>query len=199
MSLLTNSLNRIMSWMQQNRPARAQSFLPGLPRQEIEQAVEGLPNQLPEELFELYQWRNGTSEWDAIDSVVFPSLEFMPLNEAVESCQGLLESFGGENPLLTDTLLARDEYLFPFTCENSSCYHAVLLRPKKQQSSPVIDVGAEGDLDLAYSSLTSMMMTLAEYFESGAFYMRDDGFLDCDEEVAASIFLKYNSGINRLY
>lgn len=56
------------------------------------------------------------------------------------------------------------------------------------------------DLDLyfGYRSLTKMMKTLAEYFETGAYYLREDGFLDWDKEKMEPIFHKYNPGLSFL-
>ena len=161
MSLLSVAMDCIMNWMQEHQPERAKTFQPGLSREEIDQAITNLPNQFPEELYELYQWRNGSTEWDSIDSIVSPILEFMPLEQAVESCIDLLEVFG-EDATIPDPLLEGGKRLFPFICENSSCYYAVFLDNKQQQSSPVIDIAAEGDLDIVFSSLTDMMQTLAE-------------------------------------
>lgn len=66
MSMLSVAMDRILNWMQQHRPERAKTFQPGLSREEIDQAIVGLQNYLPEELYELYQWRNGSTEWDGV-------------------------------------------------------------------------------------------------------------------------------------
>jgi SMI1 / KNR4 family (SUKH-1) len=178
MSLLATAMDRIMNWMQQHRPERAKTFQSGLSREDIDQAIKHLPNHFPEELYELYQWRNGSTEWDAIDSLVSPVLEFMPLEEAVTSCLELLETFG-EDSNIPNPLLERGKRLFPFICENSSCYYAVLLDPQQKQSSPVIDIAAEGDLDIVFDNLTEMMNTVADYCETGVYYINEDGFLSC--------------------
>jgi cell wall assembly regulator SMI1 len=176
MSSLSAAMDRIMNWMQQHCPERANTFQPSLLREEIDQAITDLPNQFSEELYELYQWRNGSTAWDSIDSLVSPILEFMPLEEAVKSCRDLLEVFGDDSNL-PDSLPVKGTQLFPFICENSSCYYAVLLDNPKQQSSSVIDIGGEGDLDIVFDSLTDMMQTLAEYCEAGIYYINKDGFL----------------------
>jgi DNA-binding ferritin-like protein (Dps family) len=178
MPLLSAVMDRILNWMQQHRPERVKTFQPGLSREEIDQAIANLPNQFPEELYELYQWRNGSTAWDAIDSLVSPILEFMPLEEAVKSCIDLLEVFGDDENL-PDPILAGGKRLFPFICENSSCYYAVFLDNQQQQLSPVIDIGGEGDLDIVFDSLTDMMQALAGYCETGVYYINDDGFLTC--------------------
>ena len=83
------------------------------------------------------------------------------MEQAVESCIDLLEIFG-ENGTIPDPLLEGGKRLFPFICENSSCYYAVFLDNQHQQSSPIIDIAGEGDLDIVFSSLTDMMQTLTD-------------------------------------
>ncbi len=61
-SELTNALDRILKWIEQYKPWYVNYLQPGLSRGEIENLVRDLPIQLPEEVYELYQWRNGASE-----------------------------------------------------------------------------------------------------------------------------------------
>lgn len=82
MSTLTDALNRIMHWLEQNRPNYAATFLPGLTDEEIQQKLSNLQFQLPEEIYELYRWRNGSQDEDN-GSIVYPSFGFMPLDEAL--------------------------------------------------------------------------------------------------------------------
>ncbi|MGP1386364.1 MAG: hypothetical protein ACTS2F_22580 [Thainema sp.] len=200
MSELTEALDKILVWLKQYKPDYADTFLPGLSREEIEAKVSGLPGNLPEEMYELYQWRNGASEED-IQVVVYPALGFDPLDEAVKVCKGILKGFGEEHPFLFE-----GKMLFPFLRNNCS-FCAVLLDQEQQTHSPVIDIAAEGDLELMYTSLTNMMLTLAEYCESGAYYIgkvdeeeggrpeEAEGFLCADETKMLPIFEKYNSGL----
>ena len=62
MSLLTETLTRIMAWMQEHTPQYAESFLPGLPQHRIQELSERLDIPFSTELYELYQWQNGTYE-----------------------------------------------------------------------------------------------------------------------------------------
>ncbi|MGB3755121.1 MAG: HEAT repeat domain-containing protein [Rivularia sp. (in: cyanobacteria)] len=61
MSTLTNALNRIVAcWKKNGNEKRVHHLMPGLSYAEIEELVQDLPIQLPPEIFELYQWRNGS-------------------------------------------------------------------------------------------------------------------------------------------
>ena len=59
MSELTNALNIIIIYLEQNNPEAASWLQPGLSKEEITEIVTDLPFELPQELYELYQWRNG--------------------------------------------------------------------------------------------------------------------------------------------
>ena len=90
MSVLTVALERIMNWLRQHQPSYAASFLPGLKLDEIQELEKELGFKLPEEIYQLYQWRNGTEE-DAM-ALVFPSMLFLPLSEAIGISQAWNES-----------------------------------------------------------------------------------------------------------
>ena len=48
---------------------------------------------------------------------------------------------------------------------------------------------------MAYSSLTNMMLTIAECYETGAYYLSEDGFVEENKAKAAKILKKYNPDI----
>jgi|GEM_PF-3763658 len=59
MSTLSSALDRIARWFQENDPDRFWGLEPGLSRDEIDAIAKDLPFPLPEEVYQLYQWRNG--------------------------------------------------------------------------------------------------------------------------------------------
>ncbi|MEG3975079.1 hypothetical protein QT970_10715 [Microcoleus sp. herbarium8] len=59
MVVLTNALERILKGMQKYDAPIASLLQPGLSFWEIEEKVRVLPFRLPQEVYELYQWRNG--------------------------------------------------------------------------------------------------------------------------------------------
>ncbi len=205
MSVLTDSLNQIMRWLEENRPDYAASFLPGLSDAEIREKLANVELELPEEIYELYRWRNGVEGGEDLKSVVYPSMEFMHLDEAIEYHLGIVENvnildeedFQSIFELLdaNQVDIYTDKNLFPFL--RSNCvFCAVLLSKEKQQHSPIIDISDALDLSLIFRSLTSMMQTLAEYFETGAYYLGEEDYLNGDEEKMLPIFQKYNPGLN---
>ena len=204
MSVLTDSLNQIMRWLEENRPDYAASFLPGLSDAEIREKLANVELELPEEIYELYRWRNGTEYGEDPKSVIFPCIEFMTLDEALEYyddfVENTLEIFNDEDyQSILDVnqvnLYGEKKHLFSFYRSNCD-FLAVLLAKEKQQHSPIINIDDALELSLIYRSLTSMMQTLAEYFETGAYYLGEEGYLDGDEEKMLPIFQKYNPGLD---
>jgi len=59
MSRLTEALESFYNLLCLEYPEIAASLQPGLPRSEIDEKVKNLQFSLPEEVYELYQWRNG--------------------------------------------------------------------------------------------------------------------------------------------
>ncbi|MDY6901098.1 MAG: hypothetical protein SWZ49_23905 [Cyanobacteriota bacterium] len=205
MSVLTDSLNRIMQWLEENRPDYAASFLPGLSDAEIREKLTNVELELPEEIYELYRWRNGVEDGEDLKSIAYPSMAFMSLDEAIKYHLDIVdnidiqehEDFESIFELLDANQVnnCSDKYLFPFLRANC-CFCAVLLGKDKQKHSPIIDISDALDLEMIFLSLTSMMQTLAKYFETGAYYLGEDNFLDWDEEKIEPIFQKYNPGLS---
>ncbi|MGB6295327.1 MAG: hypothetical protein WBF90_03980 [Rivularia sp. (in: cyanobacteria)] len=207
MSVLTDSLNQIMQWLEENRPDYAASFLPGLNDEEIRKKLANVELELPLEIYELYRWRNGTQNGEDPKSVIYPCMEFMPLDEALEYyddfIENQLEIFDEEDyrnifELLDANqvyLYGEQKYLFPFYRSNCS-FCNVFLTKEQQYHSPIIDKADELGLSLIFRSLTSMMQTLAEYLETGAHYLDEEDYLNGDEEKMLPIFQKYNPGLD---
>lgn len=197
MSVLTVALERIMQWLRANQPEYAASFLPGLKYSEIQSLETEFGFKLPNEIYELYQWRNGTEE-DA-KAICFPTFEFLPISRAIEHtkrCNQFIEE---------SKKFSREEGewyeicpLFTFIA-NNGILCGVTIVDYQGGKIPVVDIG-EGDMArINYASLTDMMLTLAEYYETGAYYLDDEGFVCKDEGKAAQIFRKYNPSVNKTW
>lgn len=188
MSELTQALNRIMKWLSENQSSFAASFLPGLTYEQIETAVKHLHGKLPEEIYELYRWRNGTEARH--DCVIYPAMNFISLEKAVKLYEDIAT--------LDDTELEirfAGYKLFPFIGHDAEISN-VLLKDKPEKTSPVIYFADEDcEPEIVYSSLTNMMLTIAECYETGAYYLAEDGFAEQNEVKATEIFRKYNPDI----
>jgi hypothetical protein len=89
MSELRDVLDRLFDVLAFNGE-RVELLRPGLTRDEIERAVSVLPFRLPEEVYTLYQWRNGAAsgrgeQWFEQTVFLVPNYELIPLDEVVRS------------------------------------------------------------------------------------------------------------------
>jgi hypothetical protein len=189
MTTLTQALERIMNWLKQHRPEYAASFLPGLKYEEIQAGEAELGFKLPEEIYELYQWRNGTERED-IKVVCFPTMQFLPLSTAIEYSQEWNEYISEEKFTMEEIEEYETGPLFRFLQANcDSC--GIPLINYQTEKPPVVVLG-EGEMpSIWYASLTDMMLMLAELYETGAYYLDEEGFTTEDESKSAVVLHKY--------
>ena len=178
-------LDRIMNWMLTNQPSYAESFLPGLSRQEIDSICEVIPGCLSEDICQLYQWRNGTNEeyWRWMLNF---HLHYQPLQEVV---MDILETED-------DTYTFDGKHLFPFF-QKEKTFYCSLISEEFSESSVIVDLYAGGGMDvvLAFNSLTAMLEVLAEGLETEVLFLNDKGCVGYGENRNnfRELFYKYNS------
>ncbi|TYQ31140.1 SMI1/KNR4 family protein [Pseudanabaena sp. UWO310] len=192
--LLIDSLERILAWQNQNVPDYEDDFQQGLTYEEIEEKVKDLPFKLPREFYHLYQWRNGSSR----ESGIFLYLYHCPIEQALEYNEYINypESIGMR---IEDNC---SPYLFPLFDFDGE-YFAIQGIANEVETSFVCHIGADGGGEkLIFNSLTTMMMAIAESYESGV-YIYEPEYNSVsweDMEKSGQIRLKYNIGTaKRIY
>jgi hypothetical protein len=148
--------------------------------------------KLPAEIHELYQWRNGTEE-DAM-ALCFPTMQFLPLTAAFPYDPGWDEELLEEEVLVEESASYKRNPLFIFIQSNCN-YCAIPLFDSQREKLPVFLFGEAEMPDIFYTSLTDMMLTFAECYETGAYYLNEDGYICEDECKAAHVLRKYNADI----
>lgn len=176
MSELTNALNRILNWFENNKPSIIESLQPGLSIEEIDEKVKDLPFRLTQEVYELYQWRNGMID---DGSCFFKYYRFLPLEETLEESNLFEEAWGLSLPF----------GWFP-VFEFEGGFYSVIGAEEKTETSPIIYTYHR--IDIAYRNLTNMMLYIAECYETGAYYVGESGELKENQVGAKNILLKYN-------
>lgn len=196
---LVLTLERLFQWLAINVPRIAQGLQPGLTREQIEVQVQALPFRLPEELYLLYQWRNGGTVEIAPEGhppyqgaiELLPPYRLLSLEEAIEeytnflACYGELEQSGD---------IPADSYLCFPVMNDSVYYYAARCDTEPKASAAILEANlfAEDRLSLTFNSLTEMMQAIVECCETGVY--SSDGYaidrLALAEEAA--IWNKYH-------
>ncbi|MEO0685067.1 MAG: hypothetical protein AAFY76_08495, partial [Cyanobacteria bacterium J06649_11] len=176
-------LNKILNWFESNKPSTIESLQPGLTIEEIDEKVKDLPFRLTQEVYELYQWRNGMID---DGSCFFRYYRFIPLEETLEESNLFEEAWGLSLPF----------GWFPLF-EFEGDFFAVIGAEENTENSPILNTYE--DTYIAYKNLTNMMLYIAECYETGAYYIGESGDLEEDRIAAKNILLKYNSEYHSLF
>lgn len=175
-SCLIKALKRISQWVQLHDPQPSIMY-PGLSYLEIQKLTQKLPFQLPLEVCELFHFCNGGLG-------ITPDLVTYSLERSIESCFWYEEDDDGR-------------YKLPLFSQNEIYY--VLCPPLKKGINPVWCQFPEFKGEIYASSLTSLMLTSAECYETGAYYVEDcyvkigaRAYLAEDRDKVELIFEKYN-------
>ncbi len=185
MSDLTSALNRIMSWFEEYSPTSTLGFQPSLLLNEIETKLNTLPFFVSQEVYELYGWRNGDESY----SLIFGYLWMLNLEGACESTE-----FVNHEDLLEMREQGEPKYLLPLF-EFDGEYFAVQGGDVLVDAATVFHVSDCYDLTPAFINLTKMMMTIAEFYETGVYEVTESGVEVVDEHRFGEIRRKYNPGM----
>lgn len=187
MSEITEALQRIEVWLQNHMPNRAAELKPGLTRDEIEEQVKDLPFSLPEEVYELYQWHDGS-----VDRFVFEQYDFLSLKYAIASYSewwGYVRVYEIEEAYFFEKCFP----VFELWCEHGVLVNVICENSKdsKDYSIQMLDTSCK-DFSVRYSSLKDLILHTAHWYESAQYYERDDCW-EVEAETEYLLELKYMS------
>lgn len=177
MESLRQSLARILDIWQEDREDLIPHLQPGLSTEEIQKQISKFSLQLPEEVYELYQWRNGVNHSNAFGSNTdfLPNeLSFLSLEEALQAYQRI-----NDYRQLVISIDEKDKNAcrpwFPLFGSDGS-YLVVFGDVAPQETSPIFDLYIEKSslISLKYQNLTELMSITAECYETGAYYFETE-------------------------
>ncbi len=190
MSQLTDSLNQIKTWLENNCPLAAETITPGLSLEEIQSKIETLPFSLPNEFYELYQWSRGNST-QTIFTNIFDVNDGMALN-SLEYAMEVFPNFVDEE-FEECAVNYIGKALFPIFGSDAT-FHCIVGDWQDEAPSPILYVSDIIETNHSYVSLTSMMLTAAESLQANAIDFNKK-YNKWDEQKYANIYLKHNSNI----
>jgi SMI1 / KNR4 family (SUKH-1) len=195
MSDLTNALDRMLNWLRQYKLSDISLLQPGLSNVEIDKLIENVPLQLPQDIRELYQWKNGTKIVGdhANFSCIFETWAFYPLDIVIDAYKHTLKLYENTyTPMFGfDSVDALNIF---FSVEPTNMGYIIFNDKVPEASVIIFQYCTGGDCYpiIKYASLTDMMLTIAEYYEN-AYYISNNGALTLDDKQALGIWRKYNS------
>ena len=178
--------NRISEWLSRHGREAARLLRPGAPLLVIETAENKLGYTFPAELIVILQWHDGTSVEMAAslgEARFIPGFYLCSLQEG----QGCIEdgvSTGEWNP-----------GWFPVFASGAGDFMLVDCLKGNGTYAPVLEYRIGGlECVVEYDRLTTMFATIAECYESGAYYLVG-GSLEVDEDKFMSIRRRLNPGV----
>ncbi len=211
MSDIIQAVEKIINWRKTYYP-RDTSLISPLTLEQIQDVIEGFPFYFPSELLELYQYSSTGVNIDA------SLIKFCSLEEALDLCLRTRINYSIAKPIFKEIGIPYLRYFkgcfqdekykkilanYPsdrcdmpiITGYCKEIYH-VICSQKKTNHSPVW-LTFPGLESFEYArSLTSLMLTFAECYETGAFYtiFTEYGEREIEEDLdkVELIFEKYN-------
>lgn len=185
-----------------------QSLHEGLTELELQYLLRDFPFQLPLEVKRYFQWRSAVAE-GYLNSLLFPRGYIHSLHQALEVRLTYLEVQGegiiDQDPSMVrlttisnryalekDGLLWDLRWLSLFSYEGAEEWF-IICDEKQQATSPVYFycVSASDEFYLAYDSLTALLLSTVEAYETGAYYI-DGGNLYQKRAEVNFIINRYN-------
>lgn len=180
MSVLIKSLERIERWLQQHKAGFVAHSGQGLTDEQIEEETRNLPFRLPKEVYELYNWLNNS----IINGLVY-AFSIASLNKAVEMRDLFIE-------ISRSTGSTWNPHWLPI-CFSNNFFCVITGDLEQKDTSPVIFFNQETYTQyICHTSLTAMMLTIAEAYETGAYYLNSIGYPEMDEKKFAPILRRNN-------
>lgn len=186
---LKDALGRILLWHETHNRLIVNLLQKGLSVSEVGGKTAALPFNFTEELVELYTWRNGTKvsqQHTLNDHYFLPGYYLLSLEDAIYNYQSLEDSLVELTPGL------------PILTSGGGDFYIAQCGEEIEVSGGVINyLRGEYEHPYTYLTVTSMMITVAECYETGAYFLTNDGLLKIDNVMEANIARKFNPGVPR--
>ena len=209
MDAVLDALGRIEAWLAAHAPRVAAALRPPLPRATVEALTAGLPCRLPEEVYALYGWHDGTEE--VAGSFIWYH-DFLPLEVALDAYRQLLASDAE-----VQRMLAADEWYqrrvaageeapehpfwdpawFPLFAFQGEYYLVDCGGPPGQPAPVRYFFGHYTEHPVVCADLAALLQTAAAWYERGAVWVDDPetGALDDDLPRVRNIHQELNPGL----
>ena len=174
MQSISHSLDRIFKVWQQDREELIPLLQPGLSPEEIQAKVSQLSLQLPQEMYELYQWHNGIASNITFEFATdfLPGFNFLSLDQALKHFNEI-ENYRQQ----VMSLQGEPGHRPWFPVFSIDVQHLIVFGDvTPQETSPVFYLSTTigQPIQIAYPSLANLLSIVAECYETGAYYFQTD-------------------------
>lgn len=173
-----------------------QYLLPGLHRKEIVAKLKPLNIPIPEDLIQLYTWRNGqveNADWE-IDSFMFYDTTFINLDAAVKHYSDFRTAYG-EGRTFENTGFDMDS-AFPISYQDSAWYVIVCGPHKFPIPHPHPIVYIHYGIGPMFFSMEAMLYSCIDEIHEST--VLEDSTLDIDMLKWKDIWERHNPGIYKI-
>jgi hypothetical protein len=195
MNKLSDTANRLLFYLQKYTPSFAQKYNPGISRTEIQAALQPFQYELPNDFYELYEWRNGNPEWFNHPIELAKICAF----SSIDRILGDLKNDDWDWDIEEDSKYKKFSTV-PFVDDGACAFFSVVLGRSYEEEAHIafIHMGG-GGVHLCYDSITSMLESEVAHYELGAIYPtdkksfhRDENFLGEKLDLGAEILRSKN-------
>jgi hypothetical protein len=180
---LTDSLNRIAAWLGDNHLPAARSLRPGLDAVAIKRRLRFVPGYVPQELYTLYQWHDGQ---DTSFDELIPGFRFAPLDDALRERSQLLTAPLAFGPPAFLTPFWDRRWLPVLSFQDR--HWVAVVGTRRAETATFFEVFLEEPEPVRIqASLAAFMAETVACFESGAFFIDDEGQLAEDRFAVHAI------------
>jgi hypothetical protein len=164
---------------------------PGLSREEILERTQSLGLRVPDDLIEMYEWRNGQAEDAEMspDALMFRDNKFVDLDDALREYPLIQEYYEPEPDSIPLGFELRE--VFPFAAYMSASYVVVCGSHTLPSPYPNPVVSVFEGIDVFFLSLETMLRTCVEWTRHPS-WERPSGL---PEEIESEIWHRLNPGI----
>lgn len=184
---ILNQLNTLISIIQDRGFPINECLQPGLSREAIAIQTSHLPFDFPQELYTLYQWRNGTN-LDCQFSFFRDQL-FLPLEEALKSYDEIAHYYVEELEELNIDWEIDLRYCFPFASFEGS-YYVLVCDSVEAKEGQIFNI-FEG-IEKYFNSFSTMLATGIAWGQQGV--IKPYG-IELSPELELEIWRRYNPGV----
>lgn len=180
--MLEAALERILIWHKQHGRKVVDLLQPGLTNESITTLTAGL--LLDDDVIHLYRWRNGTrvsQDYVLNDHYFIPGYYLLSLDDALNAYHSLISN------------TAWEKGCFPILTSGGGDYYGV---HHEQQGNVMHYVRGYPKQPAQYLSLNTMMKTVAECYEAGAYFLDDRGFFELNATAERMIASRLNPGLD---